>query len=348
MAAIPRESAEQRTLADSWTFVMPPIIMRWPGLSTEAKLTWCWLRSQAEASAGSIAVNFAEVAAVIGRTESRARSWIKQLVDVGLVERCDVKRGPGGSVQLYLVDPQTFAHLRRLDPPDADQPLLFKGVGCAPKASDTIAHPTVFNPDDSENKSAADSRERSNFDADQQNGTPSASMETIESKILNPIDHRTSQSMVSMGQRKASVAPSDPPPLHESLAKRDAAAMAQIDQRIAEAQAEYQTEPEAMPNVVARAIDRFGDRSKHGFQRDQIKAEILRLVGDPNFHESIAGRVADAVLGGQLTDGAHRKILDDLAQKKREGSIHTSAGGYYLTRVRKLVPALRKTKGKRP
>lgn len=352
MAALAKGAdSSPATMASLWSCLLPKDVLHWPKISNEAKLVYCWLRAEIGAESGSMTVNFGEIAMILGKTESRARAWIKQLIDVGLVERKDGRRGRGGAIDLYVVDYVQIKDLRRIDDPQADQPQLFETVACAPKSSETIAltiaHPTILDCSQDVNEKNIprnSSNEKTKSSARETSGAPFASMDTIESKDTSK--HKPLNTMVPCFHGADEFAHPQSNTTISNRAERQA--MADIDSRILEAQSHAPPDPPPLANVVARAIDRYSDRSKYDSMKAQIIVQIDRSVIDPNLDPSIKGRVADAVLAAELSDEKLNEILRYVQMKTRAGEIKKTPGTLFLFLVRKSAPSLRHTKGNSP
>jgi len=334
----------------TWGSLHPVEILHWPKISDQAKFIYCWMRAQIGARSGSIAVTFREIAGVLDKTESRARCWIRQLIEAGLIERRDCKRGHGGGLDLFVIDYIRVRDLRRLDDPNADQPQLFETVACAPEPSDpialAIAHPTVCESEesvDTNNILPAGQNEITKLSPPEKTGAPFANMSNIERECINRHGTLNSKVTCHVGSKPSL------PQSHPTVSNRaERQALDDIDRRIRQTRAEESPELTPLSNVLARSIDRFSDRSKYDSIKCQIIHQIDQAVIDPELHHSIKGRVADAMLAGQMTDAQFRKILTQVARDHRDGKIKNSPGSLFLFLVRRIVPALRKKKGSKP
>lgn len=68
----------------------------------------------------------------------------------------------------------------------------------------------------------------------------------------------------------------------------------------------------------------------------RIAAAIRGAVADPNLSESIVRRVALHAADGLISRSDLRASLDDVAQARRAGTIHTSSGAYFVAIAKRL------------
>ena len=126
-----------------------------------------------------------------------------------------------------------------------------------------------------------------------------ASMDPLIDKDLSPLHH--------------------PLPYHGSMAPRGAKTLPAADELIEVAF--RQTQASARDSIT----------------RDVFVRKCAQIIDDPDLHESVAGRLADAVLVGKVPLDGAMNILHDVQRARAAGRIRTSPGAYFTTATKNLL-----------
>lgn len=313
---------------DLWDEFCPGIIMRWPGLSTEAKLSWAYLWSRAGRRPATLEISFPDIAWRLGRTEGRARSWVGKLTGAGLLDRIDGKRGPGGSVLVYIPDPARVARLRKIDHPDADQLGLFddtepgcdqtdNSVACASTSGGIIpAHVEADvkiaecgKPVVEKNSGQHVQEQTAKALPDPSNVIPSDVNDGTENANLRPKEVNTSSNLIP---NSMVTLPRSAHPLSHAaeLSKAERAAIAEIEW--AKRNNPYQPpEPQQVGKAVLKYLENFSPEEIRK-QRNKFKAELFdATANDEKFSPVVAEHIADLVQSGQIDRDVFARIINN-------------------------------------
>jgi len=316
---------------DSFDELCPGIIMRWPGLSTESKLTWVLLWARLGRRPGSMEISFPDIAYRLGRTEGRARQWISKLTDVGLVERIDGKRGPGGSVLVYLPSPTEVARIRKIDHPDSDQLGLFddpgpdcdqsdNSVGCESGCDGIkVSHPKTQecqlnvhgNNFGRESEAETDEGPRVPPEIKPSDVKPGTGIANLTPKKETISSNLTPNSMVTLPHRSAH------PHSHPTeLSRQERGQLSEIERR------QRGTSGPPAPQAVGQAVVKYLENhspEKIKKQRDEIKAAIIQSVrNDPKLSGAVVEHIAGLVQSGEISRKAFGRIIT-LTMRGKDG-----------------------------
>lgn len=337
------KSAADQSLLDELVAVWRAIGGKRP--MQQLLFSYLWLR--AERRPGQVDTSRQEMAHAIGKSDASVRSALPYLIDSGLVEVLDDR---GGALRVYVNDPATIARGRLVkaspqrelpideeDYEDLGEPAAQISVRISAQKSarrpaeaaqisaQESARPTGCPPPQVEPAPAVDPDWRQSLRApgaqiSAQESAPPMSNERLTLNRAIPNEQYGSMSM-PMGRRRG------PPDAERELA--DFAADAE-----AVRQRESIEPARPLLGPLVGAINRLADGLAPEAQRQRLREQIIRVVADPDMHESLAGRAADAVVHDGLDVKALNKALDEVNRMRRARTIRTTPGRLFHTLIR--------------